>query len=63
MKKVWPWIFGIAFALIIIAQVATDRSTKQYYWVARGAMGPRVVIVQEQSDQALKWRLHHYYQR
>jgi hypothetical protein len=63
MKNVWPWIAGIAFGLIIIAQIASVRSTRQSYWIIHGAEGQRVVVVQELSDQAVLWRLHHYYQR
>jgi hypothetical protein len=63
MNKVWPWIFGIAFGLIIIAMIGFGRSDRESYWVARKAIDQPVVILVVPSDQALEWRLHHYYQR
>jgi hypothetical protein len=63
MKKVWPWIFGIAFGLIILANLVANRSTRQVYWIHHGAEGQRVVVAMELSDAAKLWRLHHYYQR
>jgi hypothetical protein len=63
MKDLWTWIVGFLLVLILIAQVATVRSSRQSYWIIRGAEDQRVVVVQELSDQAMLWRLHHYYQR
>ena len=42
MKKVWPWIVGIAIGVIIIALVFAGRSNRQDYWVAR-AVVPRAI--------------------
>jgi hypothetical protein len=63
MNKVWPWIFGIAFGLIIIAMVGFGQSDRQSYWVARKAMDQPVVVVVIPSERAAELRLHHYYQR
>ena len=60
MKKVWPWIIGIAFSLIIVTLIVYGRSNQQDYWVPRRATNPRVVIVVAPSEQVLEWRLHHY---
>jgi len=38
MKKVWPWIFGIAAALIIIALLFSGGSDQRAYMIARGAV-------------------------
>ena len=37
MKKIWPWIFGILFGLILIAWLFAGRSDRQAYRAARGA--------------------------
>jgi hypothetical protein len=37
MKKVWPWIFGIAVGLIIITLLVYTRSNHNAYWSARDA--------------------------
>ena len=63
MKDIWPWIFGIAFGLIIIAMIGFGQSDRQSYWVARKAIDQPVMIVVVPSDQAEEWRLHHYYYR
>jgi len=49
MNKVWPWIFGIAFALFIIALLLYGRAERQAYWVARGTV-PRPVVVAQVED-------------
>jgi hypothetical protein len=38
MKKVWPWIFGIAVALIIVGLLFSVRSDPQAYSIARWAV-------------------------
>ena len=50
MKKVWPWIFGIATGLIIIALLLYGRSERQAYRVARGAIAARVEVSQDRID-------------
>jgi hypothetical protein len=52
MKKVWPWIFGIAAGLIIIALISAGRSNRQSYRIARGAVEQRVEISQDRIDMA-----------
>jgi hypothetical protein len=52
MKNVWPWIMGIAFGLIVIAQVGMQRSSRQAYWIARGTV-PRAVQVTQVEDLTL----------
>jgi hypothetical protein len=42
MKSVWPWIFGIAVGLIILALLFGGGSDRQEYWVARGTV-PRAI--------------------
>ena len=54
MKKVWPWVFGIAFGLIIIALLWVGRSERQAYRIARGAVEQRVEISQERIDTAVE---------
>jgi len=63
MKEIWPWIFGIALGLIIIAMLGFGRSDRMSYWVARKAIDRPVVILVVPSEQAAEWRLHHYYWR
>ena len=63
MSNTWAWIFGIAFGLITLVTIATVRSTRESYWMIRGATMPRVVVVMDLSDQAELWQLHHYDQR
>lgn len=63
MNNVWAWIFGIAFGLMTLVTIATVRSTRESYWMIRGATTPRIVIVQELGDRAELWRLHHYAER
>jgi hypothetical protein len=36
MKKIWPWIIGIAFGLFTIAWLFAGRSERQSYHAARG---------------------------
>ena len=38
MNKVWPWVIGIAVALIIIALLFFGSSDQNDYWVARGTV-------------------------
>jgi hypothetical protein len=52
MKNAWPWIFGIAFGLIIIAFLFSGGSDRQAYWVARATV-PRAVEVTRAEDLTL----------
>lgn len=52
MKKAWPWIFGIAAGLLIIALLLYGRSERRAYRIARGAVEQRVEISQERIDMA-----------
>jgi len=52
MKKVWPWIFGIAIGLFIIALLFAGSSNRQDYWVAR-AVVPRAIQVTRAEDITL----------
>ena len=63
MEKAWPWISGLAIGLIIGALLAYGASNRQSYWVARGPLSTRAVIVQPASDPIVLMRVHHYYQR
>lgn len=47
MKKVWPWIFGIAVGLIVITLLVYARSNRDAYWFARDAFLRPVQQVQE----------------
>ena len=63
MSKAWPWIFGIAVGLIIGLLLAYGGSSREAYWVARGPLTTRVVIVQPASDTVALYRMHHYFER
>lgn len=63
MAKVWPWIFGIAIGLFLGILLAYGASNRESYWVARGPMARRVVIVQPASQEVQVWRVHHVYER
>lgn len=52
MKKVWPWILGIAVGLIILALLFAGSSDRQDYWVARGTV-PRAIQVTRTEDITL----------
>lgn len=52
MNKAWPWIFGIALSLIIIAFMLAGSSNRQDYWVARGVV-PRAIQVTRAEDVTL----------
>jgi len=54
MKKVWPWIFGIAAGLMIIALLSYGRSDRQAYRIARGAVEQRIEISQDRIDMAVE---------
>lgn len=47
MKKVWPWIFGIAVGLIVITLLVYARSDRNAYRFARGAFLRPVQLTQE----------------
>jgi hypothetical protein len=49
MEKAWPWIFGIAMGLIVIALLFAGASDRQSYWVARGTV-PRAIEVTRAED-------------
>ena len=38
MKTVWSWIIGIGVGLVILLMLVFDRSDRQAYWIARGAV-------------------------
>ncbi len=50
MKKVWPWIFGILFGLLILALLFNAGSNRQAYRIARGAVEQRVELSQDRID-------------
>lgn len=52
MKSAWPWIFGIAIGLIIVALLFAGISDRQSYWVARGTV-PRAIQVTRAEDITL----------
>jgi hypothetical protein len=54
MRKVLPWIFGIAIALILVSWLAFGRSDRQAYRAARGAVNQRVQISQDRIDMAVE---------
>ena len=63
MEKAWPWIFGLAIGLIIVILLAYGASNRHSYWVARGPLSTRAVIVQPASEQIIVMRVRHYYER
>jgi hypothetical protein len=54
MKKAWPWIVGIVVGLVLIGMIAFDRSSRQAYRIARGAINDRVGISQDRIDMAVE---------
>jgi hypothetical protein len=52
MKKIWPWIIGIAVGLIIGALLFAGGSNREDYWTARGTL-PRAVQVTRAEDITL----------
>ena len=63
MEKIWPWISGIAIGLIIVLLLVYGGSNREAYWIARGPMTTRVIIVQPASEELSTMRLHHYFER
>ena len=58
MKNVWPWIFGIAVGLIVIALVFGARSDRKTYWVARGTVARPVLITQAGEVTKIQFPCH-----
>jgi hypothetical protein len=60
MKKVWPWIFGIAISLFIVALIFSGGSDRQAYWVARAmeARPAQVIVADDATIVRLPCRLH-----
>jgi len=54
MKKIWPWIFGVAIVLILSAWLLAGRSDRQAYRIARGAVEQRVEMSQDRIDTAVE---------
>ena len=46
MKKVWPWIVGILFALFTLAWLLVGRSDRDSYHAARGDSTGRLSLLQ-----------------
>ena len=55
MKSAWPWVFGIAAGLLIIALLFGGRSDQQTYWIARGTVVRPVQVTQVEDVTMIRY--------